>query len=91
MLTDCWYAIIFETANWKVQIENFIFPIFIFQLFRTFFETQFPAVTASTEGAKQSLEWRHVRGRMEACAAPHVQDKNALQAQARRPLTRGAH
>ena len=29
-------AIIFEIANWKVQIENFIFPIFIFQLFYTF-------------------------------------------------------
>ena len=25
-----WYVIIFEIANWKVQIENFIFPIFIF-------------------------------------------------------------
>ncbi|PIU47760.1 MAG: hypothetical protein COS94_05795, partial [Candidatus Hydrogenedentes bacterium CG07_land_8_20_14_0_80_42_17] len=37
MLTDCWYVIIFEIANWKVQIENLIFPIFIFQLFRTFF------------------------------------------------------
>jgi len=46
---------LFEIANWKVQIENFIFPIFIFQLFHTFFETQFPAVIASTEGAKQSL------------------------------------
>ena len=22
-----------QIANWKVQIENFIFPIFIFQLF----------------------------------------------------------
>ena len=32
-----WYVIIFEIANWKVQIENFIFPIFIFQLFHTFF------------------------------------------------------
>ncbi|OIO27784.1 MAG: hypothetical protein AUJ18_10615 [Candidatus Hydrogenedentes bacterium CG1_02_42_14] len=28
-------VIIFEIANWKVQIENFIFPIFIFQLFHT--------------------------------------------------------
>ena len=31
-------VIIFEIANWKVQIENFIFPIFIFQLFHTFFD-----------------------------------------------------
>jgi len=29
--------VIFEIANWKVQIENFIFPIFILQLFHTFF------------------------------------------------------
>ncbi|OIO28960.1 MAG: hypothetical protein AUJ18_09010 [Candidatus Hydrogenedentes bacterium CG1_02_42_14] len=28
---------LFEIANWKVQIENFIFPIFILQLFHTFF------------------------------------------------------
>jgi len=27
-----WYVIIFEIANWKLQIENFIFPICIFQL-----------------------------------------------------------
>jgi len=32
-------AIIFEIANCKVQIENFIFPIFIFQLFFTFYES----------------------------------------------------
>ncbi|OIO28882.1 MAG: hypothetical protein AUJ18_09165 [Candidatus Hydrogenedentes bacterium CG1_02_42_14] len=31
--------VIFEIANWKVQIENFIFPIFIFQLFFTFYES----------------------------------------------------
>ncbi|OIO33396.1 MAG: hypothetical protein AUJ18_03665 [Candidatus Hydrogenedentes bacterium CG1_02_42_14] len=38
--TQClgiWYVIIFEIANCKVQIENFIFPICIFQLFHTFF------------------------------------------------------
>ena len=34
-----WYVIIFklQIANWKVQIANFILPIFIFQLFHTFF------------------------------------------------------
>jgi len=31
-----------EIANWKVQIENFIFPIFIFQLFYTFFDSERP-------------------------------------------------
>jgi len=31
--------VIFEIGNWKVQIENFIFPIFIFQLFFTFYES----------------------------------------------------
>jgi len=46
-----------KSANWKVQIENFIFPICILQLFHTFFETQFPAVIASTEGAKQLLKY----------------------------------
>jgi len=37
-----WYLVcyLFEIANWKVQIENFIFPIFIFQLFHTFFGRQ---------------------------------------------------
>jgi len=33
-------VIIFEIVSWKVQIENFIFPIFIFQLFHTFFGRQ---------------------------------------------------
>ncbi|PIU48739.1 MAG: hypothetical protein COS94_00720 [Candidatus Hydrogenedentes bacterium CG07_land_8_20_14_0_80_42_17] len=61
------FLIIFEIANWKVQIENFIFPIFIFQLFRTFFETQFPAVIASTEGAKQSVMFKRLLRRDDRC------------------------
>jgi len=27
-----WYVIIFEIANWKLQIENFIFPILHFSI-----------------------------------------------------------
>ena len=50
-----WYVIIFEIANWKVQIENFIFPIFILQLFHTFFAARRPLTRSGVHGELLAL------------------------------------